>query len=327
MRFIGMFFLVLTVMVLLGAFAWWSFDHGRVWLAGRELASDFMRTKRWANFDTEVYVKECSLPVAALPNSMDKPLMRPTVAGIRLRFVNDNNYVIEAVCDRPEKGPIPIITAILPFGVMKTAGSGVMVPVVDERLIESPKAHPLESRVVLRAGTVYRVIGFVEDQLVNKLTLASYSNVGADSAEAACAGWGSSCCNEATQVGEGDRQDKVLDCPKQCFPVCLERPSVVFFNTDPPIDGATRVVALTGREVSVRFGFELIDLDGQVAEAIIDFGDGKREPLKEIKGVVGHIYRCMDPSCEYEARLELTDDDGLPMVESRIAQVTVRIKS
>jgi hypothetical protein len=252
-------------------------------------------------------------------------MLKPVVSGYRLRFLDETHYLIEVVCNDVNIGPFSIRSKTLALGVTKIAGSGVLAQVTDERLPESPVKHPLEARVLLRAGTVYRMVGLLRDEPINRSWKNTLSDIGADSTVTDCAGWGYECCNQATQVGSGEVETRTLDCPQQCFPACLERPSVVFFNTDPPIDGGSRVVTLSGSDVSVRFGYELIDFDGEVKNAVIDFGDGKQENLADTKGIAAHIYHCASVTCEYVARISLTDDMGLPMVDSRISTVTVRI--
>lgn len=262
-----------------------------------------------------------------------EPSGKQPIPAYQLRFTDDTHYLIEAVCaDDLLTESVLVAEGELSWGVGKQAGySGMRFLVPRKRENGEEERVPQVGQVALTwRDLVQARIGFNEGSFTTEYgftrverneVLEARGNV---AAVAACAGWGFSCCDAVTEVGEGRAETVgVSDCPGSCHEVCLARPIVLFFNTDPGLTPDSRQLELSGGEALVLFSYATQDYDGQVKQVTVDFGDGEEFTSTNAKDTLSHTYRCSSLFCRFAVSLSAVDDDGLRGVESRAGQITL----
>lgn len=323
MRFLKLFLSLLLVAAVITGVVGAGLTEGRVWWEARNFKSEFLAVRRLVNQDSKAYEAKClqkviKSPLLPIPNEGE---FGGTLVGFQLRFVDSTNWVIEAVCNGFSE-PLLVSQGQLAYGVKRLAGSGILWP-IPVKIGESPP--PPEALVLVGNRWASYAVGVKEGDLISERTSKDrFAGPGADAVATICSGWGGDCCDPITQVGKGEAQDKVTDCVGACYPVCLNRPQLVFFNTDPILDAQTREVWIDGVQVEVRFGYEVTDVDGPISQLVIDFGNGVQVPLPNTQGVTAQEYRCDQPECVYQARLTVVDSDGLLLPETRLATIVIR---
>jgi hypothetical protein len=243
--------------------------------------------------------------------------------GYQLRFLDDKEYVVEAVC-ATEKGPFEVSTGILDFGVKKLPGySGVMFPLrIDGQV---------EGRVVI--GLLFSKwsieVGDKANMIIRYVTDEDKIVAGINAAKSTCSGWGYRCCNYLMEVGEGEAYSQnILDCAGDCYDSCLARPSILIFTTDPKLtDQKNRILDITKKEPGVVFSYSVQDVDSVNVKVTIDYGDGESAVSNNQTDQFSHYYNCQKTICTYEASLQAVDNEaGLENTRSRISTITVRVK-
>ncbi len=242
--------------------------------------------------------------------------------GYQLRFIDDREYVVEAVCIN-EKGPFEVSTGMLDFGIKKLPGfSGVMFPLKPEGQIDG--------KVVI--GMYFSKwsieVGDMANMIIRYVTNADKISPGKDAASSTCSGWGYKCCNYLMEVGEGKKySENISDCAGGCYDSCLQRPSILIFTTDPEmIDQKNRLVEITKKEPGVVFSYSTQDVDSEELMATIDYGDGESAASSNQTDQFSHYYNCQKTVCTYEVNLLVEDSGGLENTKSRISTITVRVK-
>lgn len=247
----------------------------------------------------------------------------------QIRFLNDVDYVLEAVCPLNQSNPIELGTnALAPF-VKKVPGksgfvwdesfdTGIELEVFGElaQFLEENTARYVDSRLI----TLSRKI-VVENGVVNTAAAALPDS---QQPVATCAGYGFTCCDTISQVGSGGQLTGASQCSDHCFRQCLDRPVVLSFATNPFFNPNTRQVdVVVGTPVT--FAFVVDEKDTEDFEVVIDFGDGQSETFYARQGQVAHEYDCPDPFCSYTAELTVTDPDGLSSIETPISKIAVNV--
>jgi hypothetical protein len=314
MRFVKMFLMFLLVGVVIIASGILMVFEGRLWWVGNKLSDDFLAVKRLVNQESNRYRKDCIVE-GAMVFGKENETPKSSVLGFRLRFTDEANYVIEAVCRESSIEPIILQRGSLGFGIKKLAGSGLMYP------LESESVSAL---VLIGDEYVAREVGIMGTELVSRLVdPKNWRRADTDAPETVCEGWGKVCCDPATQVGNNDPEERVLDCRGQCYASCQNRPIVVYFNSDPVLDMASRQLKIQGSTVEVSFGFEIIDQDSQIGKITLDYGDGEIFVAKNNQEIVRHTYTCQQDSCEYLAKIEAVDSEGLTLLQPRLQMIKI----
>lgn len=309
MRFIKRFLLVFFLAIILAAGGYGVFIEGRAQWAAWELKRDFSLVRQLAA--RPQHYKDCLLDSLAADEFVLK--------GYQLRFVDERSYVVEAVCASSQKGLLTVRETTLPLNVTKLGGSGVYIPV--------PNNENIDAAVIIKSGWRLLAVGFFDNQVMTKLISDPDlpQEFGEASAITTCQGWGFRCCDELSQVGAGAAPDGVSDCAGGCYQQCLDKPLLVLFATDPLMNAATRTVDIRGARASVGFSYAIDDPDGKIVKTKIDFGDGDAFEDTQERSSAIHEYVCNQTACNFVATLTAVDNDNLPLAESRLSQITVRL--
>lgn len=228
--------------------------------------------------------------------------------GFQIRFLDEKNYAIEAVCAYDTTKPIVIKKQTLPMFSKKLPGSsGILIN------IGSPA--PSQFRLDILGRTTAVVLEQKSDVLEDTSAVYPIS---------VCAGWGYQCCNAETEVAKKDVVTAdAIDCPQSCAPVCQKRPLIYSFNAAPSYNALTRTVNARSNAI-VDFAYVIGDADGSITRATIDFGDGNVEDVPtQGSGRAEHSYLCPSSTCTYTAKLLLIDNADLNSLSNQTSQIRV----
>lgn len=118
----------------------------------------------------------------------------------------------------------------------------------------------------------------------------------------------------------------VIDCPGRCFDSCLQRPTLLSFQSDPqPSSPESRIVELSGQTAIVFFGYSFDGQEAEIDTVVIDFGDGTSETLTESQGRIEKEFTCQQVPCTYEVTIRAVDTRGISSPETRLSGLTVRL--
>lgn len=262
----------------------------------------------------------------------------------QLRFVSDNEYVIEVVCNQFPLSPIKVTSDSLFTLVKKEKGhSGIIWGV------ENPG---IQLFLLGRAGAVFAENGEV------RLQVEPHQDGFHSGPISECVSFGYYCCNASSQSGVGDYKKGVLDCPKACYESCEDRPLVLKFLTQPYYDQLTHQLKInSGTEVTFNYTVSLSQGDAfstsslsedanileqivyqtshlfnpsqsqdQQAEVIIDFGDGESSILRDLQGKATHVYTCNKTRCEYQAQLTAVNGQGVKSIQDLASSIKIVVK-
>lgn len=240
------------------------------------------------------------------------------LSAYQLRFENDTEYVIEAVCTTFLSKPAIVKTGKIIGMAQKISGySGVKIPVTQDGL---------DNWVVVGFLGRNWAVGYKDNKVTMMRVWDTKLIPATDSASNTCSGWGYMCCSETNQQGAGlTPASGVLDCPTNCNSQCLSKPTVAVFNTDPAPE-ANRVLYLRGGQRKVTFYWKIQDADGQIKRVVIDFGDGNVEEFESDNHGTPHDYVCSS-NCRFQASIKAYDNDGLENTDAALAsKITVVVE-
>ncbi|MFZ5376733.1 MAG: hypothetical protein ACOZAN_03655 [Patescibacteria group bacterium] len=284
------------------------------------------------------YVNECLLMGGS---SADDDLV-----SFQLRFISDNEYVIEAICSQYRLSPIEIETVKLkPFIKKEPGKSGI---IWDSEL----------------SGVTLSVLGrkamvIVEGKQIKSVYGDSLESTIPPGPTASCGGFGFQCCMDDFELGDGDQLLGVTDCPKSCYQSCLSRPVVLSFNTNPFFDTRTRNLTVHSGELvtfsymasdnqtSEDLGQQLNGMDGVIytmltflesfmsADSKVEvkggttitlyYGDGQQAQFTDLQGSAEHVYTCGGPSCNYQTVIEAKNARGTTSASNVLAKVNITV--
>ncbi len=256
-------------------------------------------------------------------SALDQPVV------YQIRFLNDTDYVLEAVCPLNQSNPIELGANSLAAFVKKVPGksgfvwdesfdTGIEIEVFGELaqfLAKNASAY-VDSRLITRSRQIV-----IENGVVNTAATALPDS---QQPVATCEGYGFTCCDTISQVGSGGQLAGAGQCSDNCFQQCLNRPVVLSFATNPFFNPNTRQVDVAVG-TPITFAFVVDEKDTEDFEVVIDFGDGQSETFYARQGQVVHEYDCDDPFCSYTAELIVTDPDGLSSIETPISEIAVNV--
>lgn len=233
------------------------------------------------------------------------------VERIQLRFSSSTEYQLEVVCGHFSNDPIVTDTYVLPPMVKKVGGQSGFI---------ANKANT--SGVALEVFKRRTSIKLEEGKIRVSQGVADF--VGVQPA-AACGGFGYACCIPETEVGSGQAFVQATDCPQQCFSVCLPRPTVLKFTSDPNPDLKSKIVT-SAKGVPITFYYVIDPGQTELASAVLDFGDGHTESLSEKEGNFTYQYKCQETECLYKATVMATDGFGNTSVITPVSTITVVVR-
>lgn len=233
------------------------------------------------------------------------------ISSVELRFTDDTNYQIVAICEYYASEPIIVSSFTLPYFVKKMPGEAGLIWDPTGKSGFYLSMWGVEKTIILD-GT-----DFISQRGVQKID--------GNRPQASCQGFGYSCCDAVTQAGTGDTMSIANDCPSSCFLQCEPRPVVLRMYSDPPPDIRTKVVTVSpGTLVSI---FYTMDTGlGKEIEVTVDFGDGQREIVKESEGSVSHTYTCATATCDYVATIQAIDAFAHKSAMTTTSSMTVRVQ-
>jgi hypothetical protein len=140
-----------------------------------------------------------------------------------------------------------------------------------------------------------------------------------------CAGFGYTCCQPETSIGQGEQITIATDCPRTCHTSCSVRPIILSVTTQPFLDQATRTVTVPrGSEVSIGYVVDQQMLEDVVTT--IDYGDGQQQQFLEISGFSSHTYTCPTGNCRYTVEVSATAGNGVVSADTPITKLTVIVQ-
>jgi hypothetical protein len=232
-----------------------------------------------------------------------------STALLQLRFISSNEYVVEVVCSQFSLIPVEFERQQLPMWVKKTAGSSGVIW-SDEK-----------SGVGLEIWGRQSAIGVIGRSVVS---LKPTENLGV-SPISSCEGFGFSCCQFESQQGDGQQIEGVNDCPKTCYESCLDRPLVLLLKTSPAFDQKSRRVTIAnGQSLGINYAVAVEEFE--LAQAVIDYGDGESIQVDSESGELEHTYSCLSNECRFELSLSVKNKDGIKNADLPISTVIVLVQ-
>lgn len=233
------------------------------------------------------------------------------VQATQLRFTSDTEYQVEVVCEFFSNDPIVIETYKLPMFVKKVPGQAGFVWNPDSTSGVVLEVYHRRTTLVLENEKFRMVQG--------------KASIPGSQPQATCGGFGYACCAAENEVGEGDLFKQVSDCPTQCFPTCVPRPTVLRFVSDPNPDLKTRTATVPKGSPII---FYFVTDPGKTGQATtqLQLGDGSIKDFTEFETDYTHQYQCDQAECAYTAKLVVTDSSGVISVPTAISTINVVVR-
>ncbi|MCA9372533.1 hypothetical protein KC921_00370 [Candidatus Woesebacteria bacterium] len=244
----------------------------------------------------------------------------------QLRFINDNEYVIEVICDQYEFSPKVSGQKKLPMFARKLPGSSGFVFGTDGVWQISLYAVPKEyesmfASIPLLHSLLYRTRTLtVED---GRLVTDATAQPDFASPATVCAGYGYQCCDQIQKVGLGT-QLPGTDCSETCFQACQQRPIVLSFNADPGFDRYQRLLQASAGD-RVVFNFVLDTLLPEASRVTLLFGDGQTWMGDGTAETVEHQYSCNTSECRFNVEVQVVDAYGVQSATTSATKMDVLV--
>lgn len=236
------------------------------------------------------------------------PLQGQTNLTLQLRFISDGEYLTEVVCGQSSFKPITLSQAQLPPLVYKVAGqSGI---------VWGNNLSGVKLEVFGRQVTVG-----VEEGKIGRLSNEGQLGL---SPKSTCQGYGYSCCQTTSEVGQGEYLSTVSDCPKTCYEQCQPRPVVLSLRTEPVATGPKQPVRVQAGE-EVVFNYTL-DVPTQEVVVELEYGDGKSEEFSQASKQAKHQYQCAREVCYYQAKLTAETPAGIKSADLPVNNIVIMVK-
>src|SRR3989344_4162511 len=324
MRFLKLlvwYTLQLTIVTLVGGYL---VIYLSLTLAVNHLKADLLAVKN-LSLDP-VHTRDCQVKTAAVTSFTPSSKPSHPVKGYQLRFVNDIDYVVEAICQAGPSDPLTVKKDRLPWLTRKAPGyAGMFFPVIEA---DDQPSTPSTAKIVVTLWLAARSVEYSHGRLIlSNFSLAFQKpaeaiDPGSGQAQATCEGWGYQCCDAKFQAGRGKRLSQgVTDCKSDCYRTCLNRPILLYLNTQPGLNPKTRQLEVSGQASDVEFGYSVVDYDRPLQSVTLDFGDGQNLVSTMSASIVSHRFQCGQKECAYIVKLTAEDTTGLKLAETRFSQV------
>ncbi len=302
-------------------------------LAMQRVASGLKETREIQT--TQKYSSEC---MSKGSNSDGRGAVYQT----QLRFIDDNQFAVEVVCNQFELDPIQVSTTELPILVTHQTGQS--------GLVWGEEASGINLECFGRTASVQ-----IENGVVSR-SLSAYVVETGTGPKSQCSSFGYQCCDTKQQKGKGSQLTDVLDCPKTCFESCADRPLILSFNTDPYYDTLSRQLEVSsGQPVTFSYNvspnqkdsfagmyqeesdwierniylasklFSQKNEDDEGVTVTIDFGDGEQASFQTMQAQKQHEYECNRNQCEYTASLNVENKLGIKSISDLHSQIKIKV--
>lgn len=232
----------------------------------------------------------------------------------QLRFLDDKTYAMEVRCLSLQ--PATRETKTLPLGVRKTTGSaGFFYNYVTQELTGEITLELWgQKKIVFADGDRARQV-WGSTSLRTSLPAS------------ACRAHGLRCCDAVQEVGVGEvHSSGVTDCGATCYQSCRQRPILLSFQTDPPVDYEQRRLPIPATSGLVLFNFVFDDRESPMETVTLDFGDGTTQQITgKRNGQFSKEYTCPSGSCRFTAILRGVDQRGIESAETRLGTIIVEL--
>jgi len=235
-----------------------------------------------------------------------------TLESLQLVFTSATEYQIEIICDSFLREPEVKDTFSLPPLVKKKPGMA--------GLLWGDSRSGLTLELWGRQKTL--ILENQELRVTNQALVAET----VVSPVATCEAYGYICCSVETGVGQGAQTNRVRDCPRSCFARCLARPVVLSFTSLPFFDFQSRTAAVAAGE-AVTFNYIVEFGAAQAGTVTIDFGDGETKMETDPNSTFDHVYDCHVGTCQYQAKLLVSDTQGGRSLETSIGQIGLTVSA
>ncbi len=247
---------------------------------------------------------------------------------LQLRFLSDQEYVVEVNCVANSIDPVLINQQKLPPFVTKgQGGSGFTLEprrsaiqldafaeletVIDEIVFFKPTFISRSLSIAAEGGEI----------IIDDATPLDYENGPVTS----CSGYGYFCCDAVAEQGVGDSITGLSGCEKSCFSQCVSRPLVLSFTTNPFFEFTSRSLAVRKGE-TIEFSYVADAGKGNSVTGTIEFGDGESESVSSDTGTVVHKYACAMAQCSYTARITLVDNWGVDSSDTEVSSIKITVQ-
>ncbi len=293
------FTIILFVLALVGYYV------GReviLYMAAEQVASDarsLQFPKQW-----EEYLAGCS--TSRITGSTP-------YAGFQLRFVDQSQYVLEVDCTTVQ--PVERERVSLMRGVEKSLGSAGFYYNFATQTLQGELQVDFfgRSRVIYADGESVKHIW-------------GTTNYTASRPASACQAFGYVCCDAETEQGEGELLSAgVVDCSQNCYQSCLQRPTLLSFVSDPPLDYEQRTIYLQGTSSLVLFSFDFDESAAPIESVTIDFGDGTSQTVQKASSLLTKEYSCPQGTCVFPVTVQAVDVRGVASPITRLSSMSVQM--
>lgn len=245
----------------------------------------------------------------------------------QLRFLSSEEFLLEAVCDQFSFDPILIEQITLPQFVTKVPGtsgfilsprqSGIELQVFSKEIDKIAETVKIDLSKTIKTKTL-----IAEDGII---ILDGDNGFVGGGPTTSCNGYGFECCQDVSQTGVGSKITGLVDCEKNCYSSCADRPIILSFNSNPFFDPRKRSLSISSGEI-VEFTYVADAGKATTVAGVLDFGDGKKLPVTGLAGQSSHTYSCTRSSCEYTVRLILEDNWGISSADTSTSKIKVIVR-
>jgi len=301
MRVISFFFKSLMFLVVVG---------GLTFLISREVLLNISITQLKTGTSTLRAQKlQPGQPTVQCTNSPFAEVPVGIVEALQLTFTTNQAFQAELVCDSSIREPMILASfKLAPFVTKKPGSSGLLWGKTTTGL--TLQLWGRQKSVILSGGELISNDGPLQIALQ-------------PGPIATCNAYGFTCCGEASGLGQGDQTMRVRDCPASCFALCVARPVLLAFTSQPFADPATRSLTLSDiKEVTFNY---VVDFGAAKGGTVtIYFGDGQTQMLTDSSGSFTHQYLCAANACEYQSILTVSDTQGLQAMATNLSMIKIR---
>lgn len=255
-----------------------------------------------------------------------EPIGDGSIYTTQLRFISDQEYLIEIVCNQFEFKPKTVRTFRLPSYAKKLPGKSGFVFTPDTTWSVTLEAMPpyLESlveKVPQLKPILDRTKTFsVENTVITAKPEFKDTSFGPVTN---CSGYGYTCCDPVQSIGIGDQRPG-SDCSDSCYSSCQQRPMVLSFNAEPNFDRYQRQLIVSAGTPAT-FTFVINALLPELSKVTLDFGDGNTWNGTALETSASHSYQCNRPSCSFVTTISVVDAYGIEAAQTTTTQIQVQV--